>query len=37
MKNYNRKYKKISIKKFRKRRNKNLLKDIEKNIKVIRF
>ena len=36
IKNYDQKYKKISIKEFRKKRDKNLLEDVEKNIKIIK-
>ena len=36
IKNYNQKYKKISIKEFRKKKNKNPLKDAEKNIEIIK-
>ena len=36
IKNYNQKYKKISIKEFRKKKNKNSLKDVEKNIEIIK-
>ena len=37
IKNYDRKYEKISIKEFRKKKDKNLLKDVERNIEIIRF